>query len=154
MRMQRKIKAKLTTCLGSIIFLGCSAHKFEKSVIFGGPPGTRVERVRQYSLEDQFKIFRYGVEKVEPPLMGLADPIAERGVSAVPFLLNQLNSKPDDAITEDVLLIFERMAFSKSYDVRSDAALMALLQTRISAVKDEEWRKICAKQFERIKHAP
>lgn len=154
MRMQRKMRARLTTCLGSIIFLGCSAHKFEKDVIFGGPPGTRVERVRKYSLEEQFKIFRYGVEKVEPPLMGLADPIAERGVTAVPFLLNQLNSKPDDAITEDALLIFERMAFSKSYDVKSDAGLTSLLQKRISAIRDKEWRKICEKQFERIKHAP
>ena len=56
-------------------------------------PGTRIDRFRQYSLVDQYKIFRYGVEAVEPPLMGLADPIAERGASAVPFLLNQLTSK-------------------------------------------------------------
>jgi len=148
------MRVRLITYLGCIVLLGCSAHKFERNVIFGGPPGTRVERVRQYSLGDQFKIFRYGVESVEPPLMGLADPIAERGVSAVPFLLNQLNSNPDDAITEDVLLIFERMAFSKSYDVKSDAPLMATLEARIFAVKDDEWRKICSKQFERIRHAP
>src|SRR5215831_7960949 len=102
MRMRRKMRARLITCFSGIVLLGCSAHKFERSVIFGGPPGTRVERVRQYSVEDQFRVFRYGVENVEPPLMGLADPIAERGESAVPFLLNQLNSNPDDAITEDV----------------------------------------------------
>ena len=63
---------------------------------------TRIDRVRQYSLEDQYRIFRYGNDVVEPPLLGLAEPIAERGATAIPFLQKQLNAEPDDTTVRDL----------------------------------------------------
>ena len=41
--------------------------------------------MRSASLEDQYKIFRYGMDKREPPASWLAEPIAARGSSAIPF---------------------------------------------------------------------
>ncbi len=83
--------------------------------------------------------------------MDLSIPIAERGTRAIPFLLNQLNSHADDITTRDILLIFERMASSGSYDVKSDDALMATLNSKVSEMKDKEWQSICIKKIQRIR---
>jgi hypothetical protein len=138
-------------CLCSIVLLGCMNHRFERHVVFGGPAATRIERVRQYSLEDQYKIFRYGNDVVEPPLMNLAGSIAERGATVVPFLLNQLNAEKNDTVLRDTLLIFERMAVSKSYDVKPDPALMSALDAKIAGMKDKGWKSVCLAMFGRIK---
>jgi hypothetical protein len=120
-------------------------------VVFGGPAATRIERVRQYSLEDQYKIFRYGNDVVEPPLMSLSEPIAERGAAAIPFLLNQLNAEQHDTVVRDTLLIFETIAVSKSDDVKSDPALMSALHAKIAGMKDRGWQSVCLVMFGRIK---
>lgn len=82
-------------------------------------------------------------DAVEPPLMGLAKPIAERGATAILLLFRGLNSKPDDTTTRDLLLIFQEMALSKSYDVKVNSALMStLLDARVAAMKDDKWRSV------------
>ena len=39
---------------------------------------------------------RYGNDRIEPPLMDLAGPIADKGIQAVPFLVGKLTPKADD----------------------------------------------------------
>lgn len=153
MRMRKTVIVGVVLCAACLALLGCSSHKFERKVVLGGPAATRLDRVRQYSLEDQYRIFRYGNDIVEPPLLDLAKPIAERGASAVPFLLKQLNSKSDDedTVTRDVLLVFEDMTISGSYDATSDPTVMATLSAKIAAVKDKGWRDVCYRMFERMK---
>ena len=137
------------TCL---LMLGCGSHDLEEN-FFKQPLANRVERLRKYSLADQYKIFRYGNDTKEPPFMDLANPIAERGATAVPFLLDRLNSKPDDIAVRDILLILETMATSKSYEVKSDTALMATLTSSVSGMKDHGWQDVCSKMLQRIKDA-
>jgi len=140
---------RIVLAFACLLVLGCESHDLEEN-FFKQPLANRVERLRQYPLADQYKIFRYGND-FEPPLMDLADPIAERGATAVPFLLDQLNSKPDDITVRDILLIFGTMASSKSYDVKSDAALMTTLASRVSGMKDQGWQVVCLKMLQRIK---
>lgn len=85
--------------------------------------------------------------------MDLANPIAERGSAAVPFLLDRLKSRPDDIAVRDILLIFETMATSKSYEVKSDVALMATLTSSVSGMKNHEWQNVCLKMLQRIREA-
>ncbi len=127
----------------------CQRQTLEKE-FFAGPASTRIERLRQYSLEDQYRIFRYGNDKLEPPSLGLARPIAERGGAAVPFLLERLNSTPDDMTVRDVLLIFETMSSTKSYEVKSNLPLMNTLRLRVSAIKDSGWKDVCSNMLGRI----
>lgn len=134
-----------------IELMACGNYKFERHVVFGGPAATRIDRVRQYSLEDQYRVFRYGNDVVEPPLLGLAKPIAERGAGAVPFLMRQLNAEVDDTTLRDLLLIFQEMKLSKSYDVKADAVLMDTLSKRVVAMKDKEWQTVCSKMLLTIK---
>jgi hypothetical protein len=101
---------------------------------------TQVERMRRYALPDQYKIFRYGMDRHEPPRWELADPIAERGKMALPFLSEQLIATPDDKTIDNTLLIFEAMARLKTYNVLANAALMTTLSSRIATMKDEFWK--------------
>ena len=132
-----------------IMLNGCE-HRMEKD-FFRKPLGNRLERLRQYCLENQYKIFRYGNDVVEPPLTDLANPIAERGAESVPFLLNRLDSESDDISARDILLIFEKMTYFKSYDVKSDMALMSKLTSRVSVMKDKGWQSTCRRKIQNIK---
>ena len=129
---------------------GCANHRLEKEFFFKNPATTRMDRLRQYSLSDQYRIYRYGNDRFEPPLTSLAKPIAERGQAAVPFLLEQLNPHADDITVRDVLSLFEAMGAIKSYDVKSDAHVMDTLRSRVSAMKDPEWKAVCSKILGRI----
>ena len=105
---------------------------------FREPVRTRVERFRRYSLPDQYKLFRYGMDRIEPPFHELADPIAEKGDRVVPFLLEQLEGTPEDQTVRDILVIFEAMARLKTFDVSRDAPLMTTLTAKVSEMKDEQ----------------
>jgi hypothetical protein len=129
---------------------GCTNYRLEKR-FFDQPAKDRVERLRQCSLKDQYKIFRYGNDVIHPPVMALANPIAERGAGAIPFLLSELERNHDDMTTRDMVLIFVTMASSRSYDVKSDLALMTLLSSRVEAIKDKEWQVICLRMLNRMK---
>ena len=135
----------------SVLMSGCLGHRFERRFL-NGPVETRVDRLRQYSLEDQFKIFTYGMHHWHPPARTLATPIAERGATAIPFLSNQLEADTDSARVGDFLEIFERMTSLKTYDLKSDDRLMSLLEERVDRIKDPEWRRICRKNLNEIKN--
>ena len=150
MRMQVATRTKRALLLGCLGFLACAGHKFERRFIFGVPARERVDRLRQYSLEDQFSIFRYGNDHIEPPLMDLAGPIAEKGQAVVPFLLGKLDPNADDMTVRDVLFVFYMMASMKYYDVKSDAPAMEKLRSRVSAMKDARWKANCLDTLRRI----
>ena len=139
-------------CAGCFLFLGCG-HRLERNFFFGNPPQTRIERFRQYTLEDQYRLFRYGNDKIEPPVMSFDEIIAERGASVVPFLLRQLNCKSDDIAVRDAMLVFRAMAVSKSYDVKDDSAVMTTLAARVSGMKHKDWQSFCQGMLRQIESA-
>ena len=115
-----------------LVLRSCGGEQRLEKSFFEQPLGSRVERLREYPLPDRYRIFRYGNDEIEPPLMDLAGPIAERGAAAVPFLLDRLREAGNDVEEiRDILLIFERMAASGSYDVKSDQLVMDTLQKSI-----------------------
>ena len=130
-----------------LLALGCG-HALERQ-FFEQYLGTRLERLRQYGLNDQYKIFRYG-NHMEPPLSDLAIPIAEKGATVVPFLLNRL-SEADDEGVRDSLTVFETMVRDNYYDVKSDATVMNALSSRIATVKDKWQRDFYLQQLEYIR---
>ena len=149
-RLSKAMTLRIVLSCACLIAIGCENHELEQA-FFRQPLATRVERLRQYPLADPYKIFRYGNDKKEPPLMDLAIPIAERGRTAIPFLLTQLDSQADNITIRDILWIFARMASSRSYDVKSDAALMATLISRVSGMKHKGWQSMSFKELQRIK---
>jgi hypothetical protein len=93
-----------------ILLIATGDHRLEKD-FFKAPKGNRVERLRRYSLQDQYKIFRYGNDKLVPAEIWLADPIAERGASAIPFLMQQLAESKDDTAVVDILVILRASGY-------------------------------------------
>jgi hypothetical protein len=65
--------------------------------------------------------------------------------------VNQLDAEKDDVAIRDILLVFEKMAYSKTYNVKSDSALMAALASRISGIKDKGLEDTCLKMLQAIK---
>src|SRR6266851_6276916 len=100
-RMPKTMSMPIMLALSCLMALGCRSHQLEHN-FFDKPPGDRLERLRQYSLADQYKIFRYGNDAIEPPVMELARPIAEKAGGAVPFLMDQLNANADDIAVRDI----------------------------------------------------
>jgi hypothetical protein len=132
--------------------VGCGAHDFEKHFFFSEPPATRVERSRKLSLEQQYLVFRYGNDVIHPPLMDLAEPIADRGKEAVPFLFEAASAGWPRHI-RDIVWVFTLMALSRTYDVKSDPALLDELISRVNNMKDTDWRAMCESNLKRIQDA-
>jgi hypothetical protein len=117
---------------------------------FSLPPAERTAIMRSSSLEDQYKIFRYGMDKREPPVLSLAEPIAQRGSTAIPFLTEQLKSTNDDAAVRDILWVLKRMADDYTYDLKQNGILVGILQKRISRMKSAWWQSYCRDNLEEI----
>jgi hypothetical protein len=148
-RMGKSITLWAISALLCLAAGGCRDQRIEHR-FFDNSLGDRIQRLRQYSLPDQYKIFRYGMDHREPPDMGLAVPIADRGASAVPFLFNRLRESTDDLEVRDILLILETMAARRTYDVASDAMLMNILTNKVERASDMGWRDIDQKTLRRI----
>ena len=54
--MSKAVKTTVVLSLSCFVFFKCDDHRLEK-VFFDQPPETRIERLRKYSLADQYKIF-------------------------------------------------------------------------------------------------
>lgn len=145
--------SRLVVLLCAVLMTCSHGDQLEKD-FFKHPRAERVERLRHYSLQDQYRIFRYGNDKIEPPDLELANPIAERGAGAIPFLTEQLKFSTDDLTVVDIMLILRTMVNLKTYDVKRDAALMGILETRISKMKSQDWQAFCREKLENIKNAP
>jgi hypothetical protein len=151
--MLREIAVPIVCALGCLAAFACQSKTVEEK-FFEQPFADRLQRLRQYSLQEQYKIFRFGNDKIEPPLMDLAEPISDRGNAAVPFLIGQLNANPDDLTVRDILLIFETMAKSRTYNVKEDGALMALLAAKIDGMRRQDWQHVCWDMLRAIKGLP
>jgi len=128
-------------------------HRLEKDFFFKHPRETRLQRLKQYSLEDQYKIYRYGHDKIEPPVLELADPIAQKGKAAVPFLKHKLESEQEDLAVRDILYLLEQMLWMNTFDARQDEALMQALKARVAQIKNENVKFSSRDMLEFIEHA-
>jgi hypothetical protein len=137
--------------LSCVLIVVSNDHQFEKDFLFCQPRETRLARMRQCSLVDQYRVW---ADKIEPPARYLAAPIAEKGTAVVPFLTEQLKSDHDDLAVRDILFLFEEMQWMKTFDAREDASLMQILDTRVQAIKNKNVQYSSRVTLEQIKNAP
>jgi len=64
--------------------------------------------------------------------------------------LKQLQLDDSDIAIRDIVLIFERMALLRIYDVKSDQAVLDALIARIVKMKDKDWQAISESRLKRI----
>lgn len=130
--------------------LAWNDHNMEKDFFSKHPLGTRLERIKHYCLPDQYRIYRYAHDEMEPPLLDMAVPIAEKGATAIPFLTEQLKTDKDDLAVRDIVYLLEKMRRMKTFDARTDPALIELLKSRIFSMKPSTVQFSSRETFEHL----
>lgn len=143
----------LLKCAIGLLFVlcsGCATNQMERNFFEQGYDsfGTRFE---SYLLENQIKIYLYGMQSRQPPITVLSRPIAERGLLAKRPLLAELKQHPTDQNIKDLMIIFETMQRIGSYDVQRDKSLMKLLDEYVDGMKNAIWKKQTKNQLAIIK---
>jgi len=95
----------LFCCLFIILSPACQAGPIEREFFKGDIP-TRMERFEEYPLEQQWRIFLYGNQKIHPPTKSLALPIAKKGYMALEYIILQLRESENEPDFRDALVVF------------------------------------------------
>ncbi len=106
--------------------------------------------MERYSLEDQYKIYIYGMQVIHPPLLELSKPFAKQGQKVIPFLISKLESTDDDAEVSDIVNIIQEMARLKTYNAKQDVKLIEAINISILRMKDSYWKRITSNDLKQI----
>jgi hypothetical protein len=104
------------------------------------PEKQRNAEFEKYDLDTQYRIYIYGSQQIEPPMIGLAWPLAREGGRIVQPLAAKLESADHDLTIRDIVFVFRVMNDLGTYDVAGDKSLMNKLREKVSAIKDPSWR--------------
>jgi len=111
----------------------------------------QANKIHDYDLETQYDLFIVGQQAIQSPMIFLADELAKNGEAIVPLLREKLASPPKyEATVRDIVLVLNQMARQKTYDVRNDKVLMALVEKRVSAMKGL-WEPITQGRLDEIR---
>lgn len=102
----------------------------------------QIAKFTEYDLENKFSILICGNQVIHPPATYLAGPFARQGADAVTFLRDKLMQSPDDFTVRDIVLVFSEMSKLQTYNVKADKKLIELINSKVGAIKNNDWRKI------------
>lgn len=123
---------------------------FAKDFFNSTNPKEWVNRMQSLSLEDQYRIYVYGMQVMHPPFFELAKPIAVRGRQAVPFLISKLDTTDDFEVRDIVFIIWE-MERLRIYNAKDDIKLIESINKRIFKIKDPSWKRMTLDDLKLIK---
>jgi len=120
---------------------------------YGKPPSDRIARFVAADLEKQYAIYICGNQYLEPPATYLAEPFARKGGGTVEFLKDKLSRASDDGTVRDVVLVFKEMSRQRTSNVAGDSELMKVIDDRVAAMKDADWKRLVEQQVKEIRAA-
>jgi hypothetical protein len=106
------------------------------------PKEQRDAEFEKYDFDNQFRIYIYGSQHIEPPMIALAWPLAREGGRIVEPLEEKLETADDDLTVRDIAFVFRVMNDLGTYDVAGDKPLMEKLRIKVSAIKNPSWRLV------------
>lgn len=112
------------------------------------PHNGRDATFRTYTLEKQVNVYLCMMNK-EPPAMGLAEPIADRGEEVIPYLLERLKEQRTDYARDDILYIFELL--SEKGHLRNRADVLDRIREAISMMKNAGRKQMSLERLDRIR---
>jgi hypothetical protein len=115
--------------------------------------GTVDERMRSFAshpLEEQYNLYLFGNQRRHPPAIYLARCFALNGRAAVELLRAKLELQETDLTVRDIVMLLATIDRMRMYDVAGDAELMKLLEVRVTAMQDREWRESSTGRMQRI----
>jgi len=148
-----QIASRTTVCLGIMLLLFSCTCGGVPNEFFLLPNEQRDAEFQKYDLETQYKIYICG-QKREPPMFGLASPLAREGGRIVPLLKMKLEGTDNDLRIRDIVRLFREMNDLGTYNVAGDKSLMEELQSKVGEMKDPDWRKVTEKMLIEIREKP
>ena len=145
-----QIASRTTVCLGIMLLLFSCTCGGVPNEFFLLPNEQRDAEFQKYDLETQYKIYICG-QKREPPMFGLASPLAREGGRIVPLLKAKLESADDDSTVQAIVYVFAEMNVRGTYDLAADKSLMEELRLKVSRVKDPAWQNMIEKNLPEIR---
>ena len=113
---------------------GCNEEASQgHKMFFNQPLSTQHDEFLKLPIEKQFDIYIYAMTKRHPPDLAFADDIAERGESAIPFLVDKLKKESSESIQQKIIFVFERIARQKT-NIKDDKALMELIEDTVASM--------------------
>jgi hypothetical protein len=143
MLLQLVVKAVVGIVL---LILSCctSSHaglpKGVSNEFFWMPQEQRDAEFEKYDFDNQYRIYIYGSQHIEPPVIALAWPLAREGGRIVQPLEAKLQTADDDLTIRDIIFVFRVMNELGTYDVAGDKSLMEKLRLKVSAMQNPAWR--------------
>lgn len=144
-----QLASKTICAVGMMLLLFSCTCGGVSNEFFLLPNEQRDAEFQKYDLETHYKIYICG-QKREPPMLGLASPLAREGGRIVPFLKAKLESADDDSTVEDIVYVFAEMNVRGTYDLAADKSLMEELRLKVSRVKDPAWQNMIEKNLPEI----
>jgi len=120
---------------------------------YGKPPNARISLFVAADLEKQYAIYLCGNQYLEPPATYLAEPFALEGGRIVGFLKDKLSRASDDGTIRDVVSVLEEMSRQRTYNVGDDSKLMKVVDDRVAAMKDKDWKRLVEQRVKEIRAA-
>lgn len=119
MRMSRSgLLRWLSAALVASLVVGCTGFASrEDQMFFDADLSTRMRTMETYPLERQWELYLFGHQKLHPPDLALAGPIAKQGKAAADYILGRLSTTKNDLDHVSALWVFELMRRRGYFDV-------------------------------------
>jgi len=111
------------------------------AIFFALPLQRQHEEFRTYTLEKQYEIFIYSMQRRHPADLSFAYDIASKGQAAADFLSVKLQGTNDEWTQENIIYVFEVMAKQKYYSVGSDRKLITQVRRAVTSMKRTDIRE-------------
>jgi hypothetical protein len=130
--------AFLFSYIAFLALTGCQGQEMERKFYQDGPR-TREARLGGYTIQQQWRIYLYGNQKIHPP-SGPALQLAEQGEPMMRYILKQLRTSQNDLDFRDSLEVFMMMEGHGNYNICNDAAAVMEVRQNQYKIEDADWR--------------
>ena len=127
--------------LNACILQDSEGAKFYRIFHERGSWSGTAEELEKYPLEQQYKIFLYGMQRVHPPDTELASAIAKRGKPALDYVLRMVAASDKVMDYVDSMKIFGAMVRGGHYLVCDDVEAMRQIEANGNKIAHEGWKK-------------
>lgn len=147
---------QIVSLLCTLFLLGCIPNESEVEPsqadrdFFRQSTSEQVKKFNEFGPETQYELLIVGNQLVHPPALYLAEEFARQGKAIIPFLRSKLTAANKDATVRDVVAILSEMQRMGSYEVKSDASLMALVEERLATMQGQ-WKPVTQRMVEEIR---
>ena len=133
--MSMKVLLAFSLCITCCV--SCYARPFDTKSLekfFERPRLEQLDCFAKLNVEDQFRVYIYGSEVIQPHALYLARTYAEEGEKVVPFLKKKLEHAQKGITVRDIAQVFSEMTQLNFYDASADKELIALLEGQAKAL--------------------